>query len=130
MTKEEYTDLGDKVEGHHLALFGPEGRTGLSGCIKKKVSWTQLGSLVMAICIIFGAYNLYAIEKRDKRLEKVESCSVLNRERVRVVEENIKNIQTDQSDIKTNVKQIQQDMVKKSDLDAKFDQIIKAIEKK
>jgi len=129
MEKEVCTEPCERVEGHHLTLYGPEGRTGLQGCVRKKVSWLHLGSLVMAICLIFGAYNLYAIEKRDQRQEKVEACAANNKERIRVVEENIKFIQSDQVEIKQSIGKIEKDMVKKSDLDEKFNKIIEAIEK-
>jgi cell division protein FtsB len=119
--------LINKVDGHHLTLYGEDGSSGLSGCIKKKVSWIHLGSLIVGIFvvfgIVFGGYGIYAMEKGDRKREESEKCITENKERIRVLEENFKNMNA-------NIDEIKRKMVRKSDMDEKFNQIINAIKEK
>jgi len=121
-------------EGMRKTLYGADGKGGITACVQRKVSWTQLGSLILGLFVVggvlFGGFALYAMEKQDAKYEKVEKCANENEKKIGVIRENIKQIKTDQGYIRDDVNEIRKDMVKKSDLDTKFDSLMDAIKKK
>jgi len=116
-----------KVSNHEKTLYDPT--TGLAACIRKKVSWTHLGVIVFSILTLFSGVYLYGAEKKDKKIDKVEQTAIANTQTAEVVKRDIQHIKEDMAEQKSDIKEIKNTMVKKEDLDAKFDLIIKAIKR-
>ena len=120
--------LDTSVAEHHKALFDSE--HGLANCIKKKVSWIHLGTVVFSLCILMvglSGFFIYAAEKKDERVVKVEETATVTAQKAEIIKKDIQHIKEDMAEQKADIKEIKNTMVKKEDLDAKFDLIIKAI---
>ena len=123
-------NIDEDYRGIKKTLYGEDGNAGVAGCIKKKVSWAHLGTIVFSILIIFGGYNLYAVEKKDKKVENVDQKATENAQKVEVIKQDIRHIKENMREQKTDIREIKDQMVKKKDLDVKFELLLQAIKKK
>ena len=118
------------IEGIKKTIYGEDGNAGVAGCVRKKVSWVHLGVVVFSVVTLFSGFYLYAAEKKDGKLDKVEQTAIENAQKAEVIKQDIKHIKDDMREQKSDIKEIKKDMVKKVDLDVKFELLLKAIETK
>lgn len=117
------------IDGIKKTVYGEDGNTGVAGCVRKKVSWVHLGAVVFSVVTIFSGFYLYAAEKKDRKIDKVEQTATSNAQKAEVIKQDISHIKDDLREQKNDIKEIKKDMVKKKDLDVKFELLIRAIEK-
>ena len=127
---DQHLETIDKtIDGIKKTVYGEDGNSGVAGCVRKKVSWIHLGSVVLGICVIFGGVWLYAAEKKDQKIEKVQQTAISNAQKTEVIKQDISHIKEDLKEQKSDIKEIKKDMVKKKDLDVQFEILLRAIEK-
>jgi apolipoprotein N-acyltransferase len=126
-------EIEDKVKGHRTTLYGETGMAGLVGCVSKTVKRGHLAVTVLGVLSIIALFVVYGMGsyagEKDKRTKNTEKISVVQ-QNIKHIKQDQEEIKLEQKEIKADVKEIKKEMIKKKDLDLKFQLLLKAIEKK
>jgi len=99
-------NIEDYMAGMRKTLYGPDGKSGVTGCIQKKVSWKHLGAIAsIVIMIIVGATyrNMDAAEKCLR--ERAD-----NKQRIEVIHKDLEHIKATNQELKNGQRKIKQEV--------------------
>ena len=108
-------DCHDRVDGHHRTLFGLDGKGGMIGCLSKYVTRKTLWIALLAIGIpIFAAGLIIWADNRSfgqiyvkkDALQLVKDRVTINESRFQFIREAIVRIETAQSVMQKDIKEL------------------------
>jgi len=100
------------MEGMRKTLYGPDGKSGLTACMQRKVSWKQLGFILpvfLTLTVAMICRNLDAGQRAAKeRLDNTKQIVVIQKdlEHIKATSRDLKrgqdNIREEVQELKTN----------------------------
>jgi len=63
-------NLEDNLDGVKRTLYGPDGKSGITACVQKKVSWKALSGIVIPLVVIIVGANYRIHDKAECALRE------------------------------------------------------------
>jgi cell division protein FtsB len=94
------------MEGMRKTLYGPDGKSGVTGCMQRKVSWKHLGAIAsFVIMIVVGATY--------RSMDAAENClreRADNKQQIEVIHKDLEHIKTTNQELKNGQQKIKQEV--------------------
>lgn len=94
------------LEGMRKTLYGPDGKSGLTACIQRKVSWKQLGSIATVLIMILVGMTYRSLDaSQNASKERAD-----NAKRIEVIQKDLEHIKATNQDLKNGQNKIKEEV--------------------
>jgi len=94
------------VEGMRKTLYGQDGKTGLTACMQRKVSWSHFGFILPVMLILLVGLIYRNLDASQNALRERAD----NKQQIQVIQKDLEHIKETNQELKKGQNQIRKDV--------------------
>ena len=99
-------NLENDLAGMRKTLYGPDGKSGITGCMQRKVSWRHLGAGASIIVMIIVGATYRNMDAAEKCLRERAD----NTQQIEVIHKDLEHIKKANQELKNGQRKIKQEV--------------------